>query len=156
MVSQLDTVQKKIPCWILLLLRLHPFLLLCGVDVSYLMRRRRLTRSCASSSDNSLRQVGPGTIQSPPLRSSSPSFARHIHHHHSLAHIIFYSLSLLNRPTWPHTTSTYFPARSLITQANRLSTLPSSCNIPRMNNLTFSLNVRYTCCSPCNAHRLDL
>ena len=27
--------------------------------------------------------------QTPPLRSSSPSFPRHLHHHHSLAHILF-------------------------------------------------------------------
>ena len=47
-------------------LPLHPFPFLCGV---------------------SLRQVVPDVIQPPPLRSSSPYFLRHLHHHHSLAHI---------------------------------------------------------------------
>ena len=58
------------------------------------MRRLHLTRSCASSPDSSLCQVVPDVIQPPPLLSSSPSFPRYLHHHHSLAHR--YSTSFLN------------------------------------------------------------
>ena len=58
----------------------------------FLMRRLHLARSCASSPDNSLRQVVPGVVQPPPLRSSSLSFPRHLRHHHSLPYVfVFYS-----------------------------------------------------------------
>ena len=45
----------------------------------------------------SVRQVVPDAPQSPPHRSSSPSFPRHVHPHHYLAHILFFSSQY--RPT---------------------------------------------------------
>ena len=39
----------------------------------------------------SLRQVVPEVIEPPPLRSSSPSFPRRLHHHHSLANVFVFS-----------------------------------------------------------------
>ena len=53
------------------------------------MRRLHLARSCASCPDNSLRQIVTDVVQPPPIWSSSPCLPRHLHHHHSLAHILF-------------------------------------------------------------------
>ena len=65
------------------------------------MRRLHLTRSCASSPDNSLRHVVPDVFQPPQLRSSSPSFPRHLHHHHSLAYVFFLSSQYIPIPLQP-------------------------------------------------------
>ena len=54
---------------------------------------------------SSLRQVVPDVIQPSPLPSSSPSFPRHLHHHHSLAYVFHFSSQYMP-------TSTYFPALS--------------------------------------------
>ena len=51
----------------------------------------------------SLRQVVPDVIQHPPLRSSSPSLPRHLHHHHPLVHTLFFSSQyILRQPIFPH------------------------------------------------------
>ena len=62
----------------------HPFPLLCGVDVSYALPP--LTRL-------SFRNVFPDVFQPPHFaRSSSPFFPRHLHRHHSLACVFFFSI----------------------------------------------------------------
>ena len=68
----------------------HPFPPLCGVVVSYQTPPfnpvlHYCSRQC------SLRQVVPDVIQPPPLWSSSPSFPRYLHHHHSPAYVFFFS-----------------------------------------------------------------
>ena len=79
---------------LLYLLLLHRFTLLCGVGVSYEMP---LGLPCQFS----LRQVVFDVIQPPLLWSSSPSFPRHLHHHHSLAHIFVFSSQYLPIPLQP-------------------------------------------------------
>ena len=62
------------------------------VRLVFLMIRLLLIRSGASSFwQFCLRQVIPDVIHPPPLRSSSPSFPRHLHDHHSFAHIFFFA-----------------------------------------------------------------
>ena len=68
----------------------HLFPLLCGVDVSYDTPPFSSVLRVLPG-QFSLRQVVPDTIQPPPLWSSSPSIPRHLHHHHSLAHMFFFS-----------------------------------------------------------------
>ncbi len=67
------------------------FPLLWGVDVSYETPPMNSVLPFLPR-QFSLRQFLLDVIQPPPLRSSSPSFPRHLHHHPSLA----YSSSLLN------------------------------------------------------------
>ena len=52
----------------------------------------------------SLRQGVPDVIQPPPLWSSSPSFPRHLHHHHSLVYVFFSShhMPIPLQPTFLH------------------------------------------------------
>ena len=74
----------------------------CYVGSMCLMRRLHLGRSCASSSDNPpLRQVVPDAIQPPPLWSSSPSFPRHLHPHHSLPYVFVFSSRNMPIPLQP-------------------------------------------------------
>ena len=61
----------------------HLFPLLCGVNVSYEAPPFSSVLHVLHG-QFSLRQVVPGAIQPPPLWSSSPSFPRHLHRHHSL------------------------------------------------------------------------
>ena len=78
----------------------HLFPLSCGVDVSY--------ETPPSSSVLSvlpgqffLGQVVPDAIQPPPLWSSSPSFPRHLHRHHSLAYVFVFSSQYVPIPLQP-------------------------------------------------------
>ena len=57
---------------------------------------------------SSLRQVVLNVIQSPPLRSSSPSFSRHIHHHHSLAYVFLFSSQYMPVPLHNRLSCTFF------------------------------------------------
>ena len=69
-----------------------PFLLLCEVDVSCeTSQLNSVLRVLPWQLSLSLRQVVLDVIQPPLLRSSSPSLSRHLHHHHPLAHIFFFS-----------------------------------------------------------------
>ena len=92
-------VYKYLSKWYLLLLLPHPFPLLCGIDVSYETPPFSPVFSFFPW-QFSLRQVVLDVIQPPPLWSSSLSFPRHLHHHHSLAYVFFFSIHA-------HTTSTY-------------------------------------------------
>ena len=49
----------------------------------------------------SLGQVVPDAIQPPPLWSSSPSFPRHLHRHHSLAYVFVFSSEYVPIPLQP-------------------------------------------------------
>ena len=68
------------------------FPILCGIDVSYdtLPDNPAL---CFIPVQFSLRQAVPDIIQPLALRTSSPSFPRHLYHHHSLAHTFFFFYS---------------------------------------------------------------
>ena len=75
----------------------HLFPLLCGVDVSYetppfspVLRVLPLQFP--------LRQIAPDAIHPPPLWTSSPSFSRHLHRHHSLAYVFVFSSRLNTCP----------------------------------------------------------
>ena len=70
------------------LLLLHPFPRLCGVDVSY---ESPPFSPLFLPGQFSLRQVVPDAIQPHLLRSFSPSFPRHLYHHHSLAYVFVFS-----------------------------------------------------------------
>ena len=88
----------------LLLLLLHPFLLLCGVDVSYETPPFSPVFHFLPW-QFSLRQVVPGAIQPPPLCSASPSFPRHLHPHHSLPYVFVFSsqyMPISLQPTFLH------------------------------------------------------
>ena len=70
----------------------HLFPLACGVDVSYETSPSGSVLSVLPG-QFSLGQVVPDAIQPPPLWSSSPSFPRHLHRHHSSSclriHLLF-------------------------------------------------------------------
>ena len=83
----------------LLLPHLFPHVFMWGL--MFFMRRLHLARSCASSADNSLRQVVPDVIQPPPLWSSPPSFLRNLHPHHSLAYVFVFSSQYVPIPLQP-------------------------------------------------------
>ena len=68
----------------------HLFPLLCGVDVSYETPPFSSVLRVLPG-QFPLRQVVPDAIQPPPLWSSSPSFPRHLHRHHSLAYVFVFS-----------------------------------------------------------------
>ena len=70
------------------------------VGSMFLMRRLQWIQFCASSSDNSLQQAFLDVIQPSPLQSSSP-FPGHLHHHHSLAYIFFFSSQHMPIPLQP-------------------------------------------------------
>ena len=78
----------------------HLFPLLCGVDVSY-----ETPLFCPVLRvlpwQFSLRQVVPDAIQPSPLWSSSPSFPRHLHRHHSLAYVFVFSSQYMPIPLQP-------------------------------------------------------
>ena len=78
----------------------HPFPLLCGVDVSYETPPFRPVLRVLQC-QFSLRQVVPDVVQPPPLRSSSPSFPRHLHRHHSLDYVFFLSSQYMPIPLQP-------------------------------------------------------
>ena len=83
-----------------LLLLLYLFPLLCGVDVSYeTPPSRPVLRVLLWQTP--LRQVVPDAIQPPPLWSSSPSFPRHLHHHHSLPYAFVFSSRNMPIPLQP-------------------------------------------------------
>ena len=68
----------------------HLFPLSCGVDVSYETHPSSSVLSVLPG-QFSLGQVVPDAIRPPPLWSSSPSFPRHLHRHHSLAYVFVFS-----------------------------------------------------------------
>ena len=74
--------------------------LLCGADVSYKAHRLNLGLRFLPW-QFSLRQVVLDVIQPPPLWSSPPSFPRHLHRHHSVAHIFFFSFQYIPLPLQP-------------------------------------------------------
>ena len=78
----------------------HLFPLSCGVDVSYEMPPSSSVLSVLPG-QFSLRQVVPDAIQPPPLWSSSPSFPRHLHRHHSLAYVFVFSSQYVPIPLQP-------------------------------------------------------
>ena len=80
----------------------HLFPLSCGVDVSYETPPSSSVLSILPG-QFSLVQVVPDAIQPPPLWSSSPSFPRHLHRHHSLAYVFVFSsqyVPILLQPTF--------------------------------------------------------
>ena len=83
-----------------LLLLLHLFPLLCGVDVSYETPPSRPVLRVLLGQPP-LRQVVPDAIQPPPLWSSSPSFPRHLHPHHSLPYVFVFSSRNMPIPLQP-------------------------------------------------------
>ena len=89
----------------LLLLLLHLFTLLCGVNVSCETPPPRQVLRVVSW-QFSLRQVVHDAIQPPPLLSPSPSFPRHLHPHHSLAYVFVFSFQ--NMPIPRHPTLLHF------------------------------------------------
>ena len=111
----------------------HLFPLSCGVDVSYETPPSSSVLSVLPG-QFSLGQVVPDAIQPPPLWSSSPSFPRHLHHHHCLAYVFVFSSQYVPIPLQP--TFLYFlgyfshlrcPANSFIPNSVQLgdSTHPS-------------------------------
>ena len=86
--SQYPTKDTNYKLLFLLLLP-HPFPLLCGVDVSYETPPLNSVLRFLPW-QFSLRQSIPDVIQPPPLWSSSPSFPRHLHPHHSLAYVFVF------------------------------------------------------------------
>ena len=73
-----------------LLLLLHLFPLLCGVDVSCETPPSRPVLRVLLRQPP-LRQVVPDVIHPPPLWSSSPSFPRHLHPQYSLPYVFVFS-----------------------------------------------------------------
>ena len=78
----------------------HLFPLSCGVDVSYETPPSSSVLSVLPG-QFSLGQVVPDAIQPPPLWSSSPSFPRHLHRHHSLAYVFVFSSQYVPIPLQP-------------------------------------------------------
>ena len=122
----------------------------------FLMRRRlHLTRSCDSSPDNifSLWQVIPDVVQPPPLRSSSPSFRQHLHHHHSLPYIfLFFSqyMPLPLKPTFLHFLGYFSPfSVHLILSFLILSSLVTPLSYP---NILISATSSFFSCAFFTAH----
>ena len=67
------------------------------------MRRRHIGRMFLHvlPQQYSLRRIVPNAIQPPPLWSSSPSFTRHLHPHHSLAYVIVFCSQYTPIPLQP-------------------------------------------------------
>ena len=78
----------------------HLFPLLCGVDVSYETPPFSPVLRVLPW-QFSVWQVVPDAIQPPPLWSSSPSFLRHLHRHHSLAYLFVFSSQYMPIPLQP-------------------------------------------------------
>ena len=66
-----------------------------------LMRRLHWTWSCASSPDSSLSDKSFLMLSNHLLWSSSPSFPRHLHRHHSLAYVFVFSSQYVPIPLQP-------------------------------------------------------
>ena len=86
----LDAIDKQFAFYKQLLLLLHLFPLLCGVDVSCETPPSRPVLRVLLRQPP-LRQVVPDVIHPPPLWSSSPSFPRHLHPQYSLPYVFVFS-----------------------------------------------------------------